>query len=161
MNAIEMLKKQHREVAKLFERFEQAKSADGRQQLFEQIADKLAIHATIEERHFYPSVRNKATDDLLLESVEEHLEMKRVIADLLRLDADDENFTAKVKVLQEDVEHHVHEEETELFPKVAQSIDEEILEAIAAQMEETQSELLDEGNPRDAIPEETDEAAPI
>ena len=81
MNAIEMLKKQHREVAKLFERFQQAKSADGRQQLFEQIADKLAIHAAIEERHFYPSVKNKATDDLLLESVEEHLEMKRIIAD--------------------------------------------------------------------------------
>ena len=161
MNAIEMLKKQHREVAKLFERFEQAKSADGRQQLFEQIADKLAIHATIEERHFYPSVKNKATDDLLLESVEEHLEMKRIIADLLRLDADDENFAAKVKVLQEDVEHHVGEEETELFPKVAESIDEEILEAIAADMEETQSELLDEGDPREAIPEETDEAAPV
>ena len=59
----------------------------GRQQLFEQIADKLAIHAAIEERHFYPSVKNKATDDLLLESVEEHLEMKRIIADLLRLDS--------------------------------------------------------------------------
>ena len=59
------------------------------------------------------------------------------------------------------MEHHVGEEETELFPKVAQSIDEEILEAIGADMEETQSELLDEGDPRDAIPDETDEAAPV
>jgi hemerythrin superfamily protein len=161
MNAIEMLKKQHREVAKLFEKFEQAKSAGARQHLFEQIADKLAVHATIEERHFYPSVKNKATEDLLLESVEEHLEMKRLIADLLRLDAHDENYAAKVKVLQEDVEHHVEEEESELFPKVEESMNEEILEALAADMEETQAELLDEGDPREAVPEETDEAAPL
>ena len=84
----------------------------------EEIADALAVHATIEERHFYPAVKEKRTEEILFESVEEHLEIKRAIADLLALEAIDETFEAKVKVLQEDVEHHVEEEENQLFPKV-------------------------------------------
>ena len=74
MTAIEMLKKQHREVSAMFDKLEGAKSAGQRRQIFDAIADALAIHATIEERHFYPAVKNKATEELLLESVEEHLE---------------------------------------------------------------------------------------
>jgi len=93
--------------------------------------------------------------------VEEHLEIKRVIADLLEMDAADENFQAKVKVLQEDVEHHVEEEETVLFPKVAKLFDEAALTEIAKAMQDTQDELIREGNPRNAIPGETGEAAPV
>lgn len=161
MNAIKMLKQQHREVAKLFKQFEAAKSAKPRQETFNEIADALAIHATIEERHFYPAVKKQQTEDLLLESVEEHLEIKRAIADLLELDPSDDTFEAKVKVLQEDVEHHVEEEETELFPKVEKLFAEEDLDAIGEAMEETQGELKQAGNPRDAIPGETDAAAPV
>ena len=161
MNAIEMLKKQHREVAKLFKEFEAAKSAGPRRKIFEKIADALAVHATIEEKHFYPAVKKKQTEDILLESVEEHLEIKRVIADLLAMSADDENFDAKVTVLQEDVEHHVEEEQDDMFPKVEKLFDEETLEAIAVAMQETQDELIREGDPRNAIPSETDAAAPI
>src|SRR4051794_12270082 len=95
MDAITMLKRQHREVEKLFTRLEKAKSAGPRRKIFEQIADALAIHATIEERHFYPSVKDESTEDLLLESLEEHLAVKRVIADLLAMDAEDETFVAK------------------------------------------------------------------
>ena len=161
MNAIKMLKQQHRQVEKLFKEFEAAKSAAPREKTFTQIADALAVHATIEERHFYPSVKDAQTEDILLESVEEHLHVKRIIADLLEMDAGDEEFQAKVKTLQEDVEHHVEEEETELFPKVEKLFDDEALEAIGSAMEETQAELLREGNPREAIPGETDAAAPI
>lgn len=161
MNAVKMLKQQHQQVAKMFKDFEAAKSAAPRRKIFEQIADALAVHATIEERHFYPAVKQKQTEDILLESVEEHLEIKRVIADLLAMDADDENFEAKVKVLQEDVDHHVEEEQDELFPKVEKLFDEETLEALGEDMEETQAELISAGNPRDAIPSETDAAAPI
>jgi hemerythrin superfamily protein len=161
MNAIKMLKQQHREVEKLFKQFEDAKSANPKRKAFEEIADALAIHATIEERHFYPSVKKQQTEDILLESVEEHLEMKRAIADLLELQVDDESFEAKVKVLQEDVEHHVEEEETELFPKVEKLFDDEELVAIGEAMQETADELKREGNPRDAIPGETDAAAPL
>jgi hemerythrin superfamily protein len=159
MNAIEMLKQQHREVEALFAQFKKARSAGPQRKIFEQIADALAVHATIEEKHFYPSVKKKATEDLLLESLEEHLEIKRVIADLLVLDAKDPTFEAKVTVLEEDVQHHVGEEEKELFPKVEKLFDEETLEAIAEAMEETRDELLEEGNPREAIPAETETAS--
>ena len=161
MNAIKMLKQQHQEVEKMFEAFENAKAAGARRKIFEQIADALAVHAAIEERHFYPAVKKEQTEDILLESVEEHLEIKRVIADLLAMEADDENFEAKVKVLQEDVEHHVAEEQDELFPKVEKLFDKETLEAIGEDMEDTQAELISAGNPRDAVPGETDAAAPI
>jgi len=161
MNATEMLKRQHRQVEKLFEQLDGEKSADRKRKTFERIADALAIHATIEERHFYPAVNAKQTEDLLLESVEEHLEIKRVIADLLAMEPDDENFEAKVKVLQEDVEHHVEEEEQQLFPKVEKLFDEETLASLAEAMQETQDELIREGDPRNAIPGETGEAAPV
>jgi hemerythrin superfamily protein len=161
MNAVKMLKQQHREVEKLFKQFTAAKSAEPKRKAFIQIADALAVHATIEEKHFYPSVKEKQTEEILLESVEEHLEIKRAIADLLQMDADADEFEAKMKVLQEDVEHHVEEEEGELFPKVEKLFDEEALEAIGADMQETQDELLREGNPREAIPGETDAAAPL
>ena len=161
MNAMKMLKQQHREVEKLFKELEAAKSARPKLKTFNEIADALAVHATIEERHFYPGVKQKQTEDILLESVEEHLEIKRAIADLLQLDPDEDTFEAKVKVLQEDIEHHVEEEETELFPKVEKLFEAEELEAIGAAMEETAQELKSEGNPRDAIPGETDAAAPI
>ena len=75
-----------------------------------------------------------------------------MIADLLALEPDDEEFAAKVTVLQEDVEHHVKEEETDLFPKVKKLFDVEKLEAIARAMEETQVELIERGNSRDAVP---------
>jgi hemerythrin superfamily protein len=159
MNAIEMLKQQHREVEALFAQFKKAKSAGPQRKIFEQIADALAVHATIEEKHFYPSVKKQATEDLLLESLEEHLEIKRVIADLLALDAKDPTYEAKVTVLEEDVQHHVGEEENDLFPKVEKLFDEETLEAIAEVMEETRDELLEGGSPREAIPSETDTAS--
>src|SRR5262245_11827961 len=106
MNALKMLKQQHLEVEKLFKQLEAAESAEPRRKRFDEIADALAIHAAIEERHFYPAVNSRQTEDILLESVEEHLQIKRVIADLLQMDAADDEFEAKVRVLRENVEHH-------------------------------------------------------
>jgi hemerythrin superfamily protein len=156
-----MLKREHRAVEELFKKFEAAKSAGPRGKIFEQIADALAVHAAIEEKHFYPAVKAKQTEDLLHEAVEEHLEIKRVIADLLELDTSDVTFEAKVAVLKEDVQHHVEEEEKELFPKVEKVFGDEELETIAAAMEQTEGELLEAGNPRNAVPAETDAAAPV
>ena len=129
--------------------------------LFDKIADALAIHATIEERHFYPAVQDNATEGTLLESLEEHLAIKRVIADLLDLEADDPIFMAKAKVLKDEIEHHVQEEETGLFPKVERLFDEETLEALAEEMEDAANELQEDGNARAAIPSETEYAAPL
>ncbi|HMF41225.1 MAG TPA: hemerythrin domain-containing protein [Polyangia bacterium] len=161
MNAIEMLKQQHREVDELFKKLNGTKSAESGRRIFNDIADALAVHAAIEERHFYPAVKRRETQGILLASVEEHLEIKRVIADLLQMDPDDDAFDSKVEGLREDVERHVEEEEGELFPKVARLFDEEELEAIGDAMRDTQDELRRQGNPRHAIPGETDAAAPI
>jgi hemerythrin superfamily protein len=161
MNAVKMLRQQHKEIEKLFEDFEIANSPRGRRQVFEKIADALAVHAAIEERHFYPAVKEEQTEDILLQSVEEHLEIKRIIADLLAMEAEDEDFGDKVKVLQEEVDHHVEEEQDELFPKVEKLLDVETLEAIGEAMEETQAELISAGSPRDTVLSETDAAAPI
>jgi len=94
-----------------------------------------------------------------LEAAEEHLEIKRVLADLLDLEADDPVFMAKVTVLKEDVQHHVEEEEETLFPKVERLLDEDELQAVAAAMQETQEELQGRGEPRMSVPSETREAA--
>jgi hemerythrin superfamily protein len=161
MNAIELLESQHREVESLFSKLEKARSTASKTKLFEQIADKLAVHAAIEEHHFYPAVKQKRTEDILLESLEEHLAIKRVIADLLELEAGDETFDAKLKVLKEEVEHHVEEEESDLFPKVRALFEHDQLEAIGQEMSDEQQELEEQGDPRNAVPAETGQAASI
>jgi hemerythrin superfamily protein len=161
MSAIDLLESQHREVEKLFQKIEKASKGEEKMRLFEEIADKLAIHAAIEEHHFYPAVKEKRTEDILLESVEEHLTMKRTIADLLKLDVDDVQFDPKIKVLKELVEHHVGEEESDLFPKVKKILSADELDALEQEMVAEQDELEEEGNPRETIPDETGEAAPV
>jgi hemerythrin superfamily protein len=161
MNAIELLKSQHRAVEKLFAQIDKAKSADGKQKLFDQLADSLAVHAAIEEHQFYPTVRAKRTEDILLEALEEHVGIKRVLADLLETEATDQTFDAKIKVLSEQVEHHVGEEEKDLFPKVKKILSSEELEVLGQNMSAEQAELEEKGEPRDAIPHETAEAAPL
>jgi hemerythrin superfamily protein len=161
LTAIDMLESQHREVEDLFEKLGKAQGAGPKKKLFTEIADKLAVHATIEERNFYPAVKAKRTEDILLESLEEHLGIKRVLADLLAISAEDETFDAKVKVLQEQVDHHVGEEEDDLFPKVKKIMDAESLIAIAQEMTATQEELLAKGKPRQAVPSETKQAAKL
>jgi hemerythrin superfamily protein len=160
VNAIELLESQHREVEELFQQLEDNEDDETAEQIFIQLADKLAAHAKIEELHFYPAVKAAQTEDILKESVEEHLAAKRTIADLLDMDASDEQFEAKCKVLQEQIEHHVEEEETELFPKVKKLLSEDQLVALAQEMLATFAEL--EGkDPRLEVPKEIGEAAPI
>lgn len=162
MNALDLLKEQHKEVDVLFKRFKKLDedAADEKGELFQMIADRLAAHATIEEQLFYPAVKNEDTEDLLRESLEEHLGVKRFIADLLALDPDDEQFDAKMDVLQENVEHHVEEEEKDLFKLVRKGFSKEQLEDLGLQMRDLYEELMEE-EPRTQVPEETDAAAPL
>lgn len=160
MDAIELLEEQHREVEDLFEELEAADESDEKQELFAELADNLAIHATIEERHFYPLVREKRTEEILLEALEEHLAVKRVLADLMALKPDDPTFDAKVKVLKEQVEHHVEEEETDLFPKVKKILSADELEACGQEMTATATEL-EGSSPRNAIKGQTETAATL
>ncbi len=160
VNATKLLRSQHDDVALLFKEFESADNSEARRRLFEEIADKLAVHTTIEENVFYPAVYVGELKDLLKEAVEEHLSAKRVIAELLQMDLDDENFVGKVKVLQELIEHHVDEEETALFPKVNANFADVELEALGDEME-AMRESVQRGEPRKRVPSETDAAAPL
>ena len=151
--AIDLLKDQHREVEKLFSAFDKASSPDDKEELFETIADKLAIHARIEEQYFYPAVTAKKTEDMVLEAFVEHTSIKRLLADLLESDAEDPKFEAQMKVLKEQVEHHVEEEEEQLFPAAKKVLTKDELVALAQEMTALQTEL-EESEPRYGIPEE-------
>ena len=160
MNAIQLLEGQHREVETLFQKFEKAEGAQ-KEELFEQIADALAVHATIEEKHFYPATKSQRTEDDLREAVEEHLSVKRIIADLLEADPEDPQFEAKVIVLQAQVEHHVKEEEEDLFPKVKKELSADELEDLGVVMADWAAELKEGGAPREQVPAETARPAPL
>jgi hemerythrin superfamily protein len=160
VEATKLLKQQHDEVKALFKRFEASEDDSERQELFEEIGDDFAAHGEIEEKIFYPAVYVGELKEKLQEAVEEHLVAKRVVADLLEMEPADEQFDPKMKVLKELIEHHVEEEEGELFPLVRQSFAREELETLGEQMEQMFKQLK-EDEPREQIPGETDHAPPL
>ena len=120
-DAIALLKQDHRTVEDLFEKFQKA-SGDGRKQsLAEEICLELSVHAEIEEEIFYPACEGKVDEDLLKESYVEHDGAKVLIAEIIGGEAGDEFYDAKVKVLQEEIEHHVEEEEKRMEGLFAQA----------------------------------------
>jgi len=157
MDAIELLKRQHREVEKLFSQIEKADEGE-RDDIFAQIADAFVAHSHIEEEIFYPAAYEERTEDELREAVEEHLQAKRIIADMLDLDSSDEQWTAKCSVLKEDIQHHVQEEENELFPQVRKDLTKRRLTELGSQMSARMRELEEQGEPRQLVFDETDEA---
>jgi hemerythrin superfamily protein len=161
LDVLQILASQHSEVDELFEKLESGKG--DRAALFAQLADKLAAHAAVEEKIFYPAVMATQTSDLLHESVEEHLAIKRLIADMLDLDPSDDQdaFDAKLSVLKENVSHHAHaEEEAELFPKVRNLLGADDRAAIGNDVLALFESLIEQ-SPRFQVPEETAEAAPL
>src|SRR6266403_1361779 len=109
-DAIALLKADHRKVEDLFAKFETARKID-KQRLAKQICTELMVHSMIEEEIFYPACKGKVEDDLLSEGYVEYDGAKVVIAELEAGSPDQEFYDAKVKVLSEQIEHHVHEEE--------------------------------------------------
>jgi hemerythrin superfamily protein len=151
MNAIELLKKDHRTVESLFESFEKAKEKDegtSKAELFASIKEELDAHARVEEEIFYPAfdraAEKEGDKELVLEAGEEHKQVKTLLAELEELGPDDETFDAKMKVLKDNVEHHVEEEEGEMFPHAQKELGDERLqelgERIAARKEQIQRE---------------------
>jgi hypothetical protein len=110
-DAIALLKADHRAVEELFAKYESATSAAQKKALAEKICRELVIHAMIEEEIFYPAVRGEVEDDRLDEAYVEHDGAKVLIADILAGSPEDDFYDAKVKVLSEEIKHHVHEEE--------------------------------------------------
>jgi hemerythrin-like domain-containing protein len=122
MDAITLLKQDHRTVEALFKRFEKAgdRAHKEKRAIVERIIEELSVHAVVEEQVFYPVARATVpkTEDVALESLEEHHIVKWVLSELDGMDPEHERFEAKVTVLIENVRHHVKEEEQDFFPKV-------------------------------------------
>jgi hemerythrin superfamily protein len=161
IDGVELLISQHRSLEALLAKFFDTEDLDERQALFDKVGDELTVHIESEERVFYPAVKAARTEDILLESLEEHLSLKRLLADLLALEPGDETFEPKFKVLKEQTEHHHKEEEENLFPKVCKIIDGARREQLGRQMLELQREMKRQGEPRDTVTGETREAAPL
>jgi hemerythrin superfamily protein len=140
MDAIELLKEDHKKVEKIFMAMEKK---DDRQKFFPELDRELSVHAEIEEKIFYPATKEaEPTRDLVLESIEEHKQIKMVLADLEQTDKTTDVWGAALKVLQEDVMHHVGEEENELFPKVKKVLSKQQLEDLGTRMETLKMQLL-------------------
>lgn len=138
-------------------RMEESDDENEMSTLFAELADAFLVHSHIEEEIFYPAVFADRTKEELREAVEEHLQAKRIIADMLDTDPSDEQWTAKCTVLKEDIQHHVEEEETELFPLVMEQFGEKRIRELGIQMAERAEELQNEGEPRLRVYEETEE----
>jgi hemerythrin superfamily protein len=161
MNAIDLLKRQHKEALQLIQDVKDAEDPSDKQDLFDECADTIALHLCLEEQSFYPAVKTAETEDMLLEAVEEHLAAKRVLADLLDTPIDDKTFPAKLEVLEVTLQHHIAEEEQQMFPKLQKVCGAKRLASLGEELDEAQEDLLGQGNPRNVIPDQTEEAAPL
>jgi hypothetical protein len=111
MDAVALLKADHRKVEELFESFEKAHDADRKEKLVKQICTELSVHTLIEEEIFYPACTGQVEEDKVDEAYVEHDGAKVLISELLKSDAGNEFYNAKLKVLSELIKHHVKEEE--------------------------------------------------
>ena len=156
MDAIVLLKNDHKTVEKLFKQFEKAgdDAKATKRELVDQIVEELSVHAYIEEQIFYPQARTAApdTEDHVLESLEEHHIVKWVLEELRDMDPSDERFDAKVTVLMENVRHHVEEEEQDWFPEVRKEMGRKRLQELGEQLEKAKVDA-----PRQPRPKAPDE----
>jgi hypothetical protein len=161
MNAIELLETQHNDIDELFAKLERDSGSKAeRQRWFDDLADLLAIHASIEEMHFYPTVRATNTEEILEHSTEEHLGVKRKLSACLASRFDSDGFKKRIVALKNEVQHHVGEERRDLFPVVHRILDADQLEALGQEMTSTMAELQ-KGRPRFDVPLQTIAPMPL
>ena len=151
-DAITLLKDDHKTVEQLFKRFEKAgeRAFTEKRNVVDRIVEELAVHAAVEEQVFYPVVRAtvSGSEDLTLESLEEHHIVKWVLSELDSMSPEDERFVAKVTVLIENVRHHVKEEEQDLFPKVRNELGRDTLRDLGEVMEKAKKAAPTHPHPR-------------
>lgn len=145
MNAFALLKADHKKVADILEKLDSTteRGVKTREELFAQLKTELDVHARIEETIFYPALEEaKETRDITLEAFEEHRLVKQLLAELDKMSKDQEEWTAKFTVLKENVEHHVEDEEGEMFPKARKVLSEEEAETLGTRLEEAKKEQM-------------------
>jgi len=146
MDAIVLLKDDHKTVEKLFKEFEKAHKSDGtpatKKRIVDEVIKELTTHAYIEETIFYPTAREAVpeTAEHVLESVEEHHVVVWMLSELMNMDPSDERYDAKMTVLMENVRHHVEEEEQEWFPEVRKGLGRKALQELGERMQSAKAE---------------------
>jgi hemerythrin superfamily protein len=142
MDAFELLKKDHKKVSQLFKEIEEA-SGQRKKEIFARLKTELDVHAKVEERIFYPALENKdEARDITLEAYEEHKVVKDLLGELDSSNAPEDEWDAKLTVLKENVEHHVEEEEGELFSKARQALSKQEIEELGVEMEAEKASQL-------------------
>ena len=145
---VKLLKEDHKRAKaafKAFEKMDPHEDPEGVQALVEQTCAELEVHAELEEQLFYPAARQAIKEEDLIEEAEvEHMTFKVLLEQLKKLEVEDEKYAATFKVLGEYVQHHVKEEEGEMFAKARQVFDEQELEELGNVMAERKAELMPE-----------------
>ena len=146
MDALALLKEDHARVKKLLEEGESTteRGVKTRDQLFDRLKSELEIHERIEEEVLYPALKSHPkARELALEGYEEHHVVDTILAELEQTDPSDEQWGAKFKVAKENLEHHIEEEETEMFPKAREAFSRDELEQMGARMTEIKQAALE------------------
>lgn len=144
MDALELLQTDHRKVKELLEEAAETEDAKQQRQLFKEIRTELETHARIEEAIFYPAMQeHDELKDMVLESLEEHKQVKTLLREMRNLSAGSEKFAPKLKVLKDNVEHHAEEEEEgKMFPKIRQIVDRNELQRLGEELEAAKHKRL-------------------
>ena len=143
MNAIKLLKEDHQEIRRLFGKYKATENDGEKHKLFKQIKEKLDVHTHIEETIFYPAIKDhKELIDITLEGIEEHHVADVLAREITKLSDESERFDPKMDVLIESTEHHLMEEEGEMFPKVEELFDEKTLEELGEEMEKEEKKFV-------------------
>jgi phage I-like protein len=141
VNALTMLRKDHDEVKELLKQASDAETTE-KQELFTKIKAELEVHETIEEEIFYPALKeHPKTKELALEGYEEHDVVDHVMSELAALSPQDETWDAKFKVMEENLKHHINEEEREMFEQAKKVFSDDELEELAERMEQRKAQL--------------------
>ena len=145
MDALSLLKEDHDKVKKMLDELESTteRGVKTREELFTKVRQELEVHETIEEQIFYPALKNHPkTREITLEAYEEHHVVDTVMAEIQELAYDDETWGAKFTVMKENVEHHIEEEEGEMFKQAKQVFDKDELTQLGEQMMARKQELM-------------------
>jgi len=145
MNVFTLLKADHKKVAGILKKIDETteRAVKTREELFTQVKTELDVHTRIEETIFYPALKEaEETRDITMEAFEEHRLVKQLLQELDKEDKGAEEWTAKFTVLKENIEHHVEEEEDEMFKKARKVLSDQEAEALGTRMEEAKTEQL-------------------
>jgi len=145
MDALKLLEQDHQKVKKLLDELDSTteRGVKTREELFTQVTQELEVHEAIEEEIFYPALKeHPKAKDIVLEAYEEHHVVDKVMGELRDLPFDDETWGAKLTVMKENVEHHIDEEEDEMFKQARDVFDEAELEQLGERMEQRKKSLL-------------------